>query len=336
VSDSVRWLLVGAGDVARKRVAAALASAPCSHLAAVCDLRADAAEALAREYNAQPFSNLDAALERADVNAVYIATPVALHVRHGLRALQAGKHILVEKPLGLDGAEALELAAAAARWPVRAGCAYFRRLFPAFEHTARMLAQGELGRIVTARLVYQSWFDPRGDDPKAWRVERARAGGGPLADMGSHMFDVLIGLLGMPLAVSARCDALLHPWDVEDTASIVMTLPGGAHVTASITWCARAWRHEFEIVGSEASLCWQPYDSGHLIKAVRGQVETLDLPPAANVHLPLVADFVEAIRTSRAPVCPLAEAAKTNLLLDAIYRSAQEHREVAPTDTLPG
>jgi predicted dehydrogenase len=245
-----------------------------------------------------------------------------------VQALAAGKHVLVEKPLGLSAAEAQAVVSAAQAAGTIAGCAYFRRLSARYAHAREMLARGEFGRLVLARMVYHTWFAPAADDPKAWRVARALGGGGPLSDMGSHMFDVLIGLCGLPATVFARCDNLVHAWDVEDTASVLMTLPNGAHVTASLSWASQAWRHEFELVGTQAKLDWLPYDSGPVARTVGRQTDMLDLPPAENVHLPLVEDFVQAVRTGQPPACSVAEAAQTNRLLDAIYQSAAEGRPV--------
>jgi predicted dehydrogenase len=323
------WLLVGAGDIARKRVAPALAKVKGSTLAGVCDPRQAAAQALAAEYGGVPvFADLETALRESPAAAVYLATPIHLHAPQAVQALQAGRHVLVEKPLGLDSRECAAVVTAAARTDRTAGCAYFRRLTPRYRHAQAMLARGEFGRLVLARLVYHSWFDPAPDDPKYWRVVRARSGGGPLSDMGSHMFDVLIGLLGRPASVYARCANLVHAWDVEDTASLLMTMPDGAQVTASLSWCAKAWRHEFEIVGTEAKVDWLPYDTGPITKTVGRQTESLDLPSHENVHWPLVEDFVEAVAAGRPPACPLAEAAQTTQLLDAISQSAAENRAI--------
>jgi predicted dehydrogenase len=325
----LNWLLVGAGDIARKRVAPALAAARNSALAGICDSRQAAARELAAHYPAaEVFGDLADALARTRADAVYLATPVHLHSAQAIQALQAGKHVLVEKPLGLSASEAERVVAVAQASGRTAGCAYFRRLSARYQHARELLARGAFGRLVLVRLVYHSWFAPAADDPKAWRVTRARSGGGPLSDMGSHMFDVLIGLCGLPGSVFARCDNLVHRWDVEDTASLLMTLPDGAHVTASLSWASKAWRHEFEIVGTQAKLDWLPYDSGSVLLTVERQTEALDLPPAENVHLPLVEDFVEAGLTGRPPACPVAEAAKTNRLLDAVYQSAAEGRAV--------
>jgi|SRR5579859_802668 len=333
----VKWLLVGAGDIARKRVAPALAASPNSTLVAICDPRQTAARELAAQHGVgEVYEDIGQALSRTTADAVYLATPIHLHAGHALQALAADKHVLVEKPLALSMAECRQLLDAAKGSRGLAGCAYFRRLSSRYQHASSMLQRGEFGRLVLIRLVYHSWFAPAPDDPKSWRVVRALSGGGPLSDMGSHMFDVLIGLCGLPAQVVARCSNLVHPWDVEDTASILMTLPDGAHITASLSWATKAWRHEFEIVGSEAKLDWLPYDTGPVIKTVGRQTTELDLPAADNVHQPIVADFVEAILGRRPPACSFAEAAKTNLLLDAIYQSAAEGQAVnlAATSTL--
>jgi len=146
--------------------------------------------------------------------------------------------------------------------------------------------------------------------------------------MGTHMFDVLIGLLGMPGRVFARCDNLVHSWEVEDSASVSMTMADGAHVLASFHWCSRTWRHEMEIVGTEGKLLWHPYDSGSVVYTAGREINDLQMPPAENVHLPLVQDFVDSVAGGRQPACGLHEAMKTNVLLDAIYRSARDNREV--------
>ncbi|MBI3948642.1 MAG: Gfo/Idh/MocA family oxidoreductase [Armatimonadetes bacterium] len=327
---NVRWLLVGAGDIARKRVAPALASAAGSEVVGVCDVREEEARRLAADLGATgSYSRLEEALAASPADAVYIATPVWLHVPQAVSALESGRHVLVEKPLGLNAAECARAVAAAERSGKVAGCAYFRRLFPRYQHTRQMLEDGEFGRVVHVRLTYFSWFAPTPDDPKYWRVVRAKSGGGPLSDMGTHMFDVLIGLFGLPVSVDARCENLVHAWDVEDSAGVLFQLPDGAQGVASFHWNSKTWRHEFEMVGTEAKIDWLPYDTGPVVKTVGREITDLQLPSAENVHLPLVEDFVQAVREGRAPVCPLEEAAKTNRLLDAIYRSAAERREVA-------
>ena len=121
---TVKWLLVGAGDVARQRVAAALHDAERSQLMGVCDVREEHAASLGKEYGAsEVFTDLETALRKTAADAVYVATPVWLHAPQAVAALQAGKHVLAEKPLGLTSQEAHEGVAAAEASGKRAGVA---------------------------------------------------------------------------------------------------------------------------------------------------------------------------------------------------------------------
>ncbi len=332
----VRWLLVGAGDIARKRVAPALATANGSVLTGICNPNAARLTTLADEYGvAERYTDIGTALASTTADAVYLATPVWLHVEQAVQALAAGKHVLIEKPLGLSADDCARLLQAAARNDRKIACAYYRRFSPRFRHAQQMLADGEFGRIVAMRIVYHSWFAPAPDDPKYWRVQREKSGGGPLSDMGCHMFDLLIGLFGMPATVFARCAHQVRAWNVEDGAAVLMTLHNGALVTASVHWNSPVRRHEMEIVGTKACLLWRPFDSGPVQKTVGDQHTALELPPADNVHLPLVEDFVDAIAQDRPPRFSLAESARANRLLDAIYRSSAEGQEVviSPEET---
>ena len=330
--SEVKWLCVGTGDIVRKRAAAALATADGGSLVGVCGGR-ERAQVIADEHHALGiYEDLDEALKQAAADAVYIGTPVYRHRDEALRAIAAGKHVLVEKPLGLSGDDAQQMEHAAANAGVTAGCAYYRRTFPRYRHLQKLLDDGALGRIVLVRTAYWGWFSPTPDDPKLWRVQNARSGGGPLMDMGSHMFDILIGLLGMPKTVFAHCATLVQDYEVEDSSVVTMTYPDGAQGIATFGWNSKTWTHEFEVVGSEAKVKWFPADGGKVVLTRGRDIDEIELNKADNVHTPLVADFNAAVAERREPVCPLAEAVKTNVLLDAVYRSSA-HREVVTLET---
>jgi len=324
-SSDIRWLLVGTGDIASKRVGPALNGVEGSRVVGVVSRNMDRAREFARQVGAaEAFGDLDEALQRTCANAVYVATAVNLHAQQARAAAHAGKHVLVEKPLALNGAEAQAAAQAAAAAKVVGGCAYYRRFSPRFIQAKEMIQRGELGKILLVRMVYHTDYNPSADDPKHWRVVRKLSGGGVLSDMGSHMIDVLIGLLGMPQIISAKVENLVHGYEVEDTASVLMTLPDGAQVTGSFSWASKAWGHELEIIGSAAKLRWSPFDAGKVVWSAGRESKEFDLPPPANVHLPLVEDFVQAIRQNRPPRVTLEEGAKTSTVLDAIYEAAKK------------
>lgn len=327
--NPLTWLLVGAGDISQKRVAPAIASGGGRRLAGICDSSLERARALAARFCcAEVYTDLDEALERSSAQAVYLATPVFLHSRQAAQVLTAGRHVLVEKPLGVSAADALLALRAAESTNLRAGCAYFRRLSARYLHAKQMLQAGEFGRVVSVRMSYASWFAPESADAKYWRVERDQSGGGPLADMGSHMLDILIGLFGGAAVVGARTANLVHHYQVEDSAAAFLEVEGNIPAFVSCHWCSRTWVHEFEIIGSEARLKWDPFDSGPVLKTIGSQTESLDLPPAPNVHTPLLDDFELAVRLGRDPAVPLREAYQTNVLLDAVYGIAPNASEV--------
>ena len=322
------WLLVGAGDIAQKRVGPAIVCSGGRRLVGICDSSLERARALAARFGCEAvYADLDGALERCPAQAVYLATPVFLHSRQAAQVLASGRHVLVEKPLGVCGADATIALKAAEGKDLRAGCAYFRRLSPRYLHAKQMLDAGEFGRVVSVRMSYASWFAPEPTDAKYWRVVRDYSGGGPLADMGSHMLDVLIGLFGEARVIAARTANVIHQYAAEDSAAAFLELEGGASVFIECHWCSRTWVHALEIIGTEASLKWNPFDSGPVLKTVGPKTEALDLPSAANVHAPLLDDFELAVRTGRDPAVSLREAYKTTVLLDAVYETARRSSE---------
>ena len=286
-ANPLRWLLVGTGDIVRKRVASALRNTEGSRLDAVCSARPDRAVEFAAEAGiGRVYSDYHAALADPEIDAVYIATPVALHVDQALHAMEAGKHVLVEKPLGLDGPDALRAAAKASERGLVAGCAYYRRCFPSFINACDLVASGRLGQLLEIRCSYASWFNPAPDDPKYWRVQRGMSGGGPLADMGSHMLDLMIRLAGAPTRVFGKVSTETHPYPVEDNAQFLLAFPGGAVAQGSFRWNSHTWSHDLEIIGTEGRLRWNVFDSGLAVKTIGRDTEELRVPNAENVHLP--------------------------------------------------
>ncbi|MDO9541644.1 MAG: Gfo/Idh/MocA family oxidoreductase [Kiritimatiellia bacterium] len=327
----VKWLLVGAGDIARNRVAPALAEAVNSEIVAVCDTRAEPAETLAKRFGVnQIYGDFEQALTKSGADAVYLATPVVLHVPHSLRVLESGKHLLVEKPLGLNATECRRLAEAAKSSNKLAGCAYYRRHSGYYKFTKAMVENGEFGQIVGGYMNYFTYHKPDKSALNYWTVVREKSGGGLLCHLGSHIFDILIGLFDLPLSVCAQCATLTNDWNVEDCAAIIIKLRNGALFTANFNWNSRTpCRHEWEFLGTRAKVSWGwPHDSEPLLKTVGREVQKIEIQKVKNIHLPLVQDFVDAVLNNRQPLCTVEEAFKTSLLTDAIYRSAAEGREV--------
>jgi len=324
----MNWLVVGIGDIAEKRVLPAIAAEPRCRIEAVCDVVQKRAEESAARYGARYYTDFSEALEDPDIEAVYISTPVFLHSPQAIEALGAAKHVLVEKPAALSYKEARRLVKAAENAKGKCAVAYFRRFYPRYNMAQRMLERGEFGQVVLIRMTYFSWFNPKESDPKYWRVTPAKSGGGVLSDMGAHMFDVMVGLFGLPESVFAKIETLTHSYKAEDSSVLIMNYANGMQAIGSFHWNSRTWSHEFEVIGTEAKVKWHPCDGPTVVKTVGRDIQEIESPNHDNAHYPLIEGFVSAVKTGREPTVSAEEAAKTNRLLDAVYLSARENREV--------
>jgi len=329
----IRWGIIGAGDIANKRVAPAISSLENATLVAVMRRDYEKAKAFAERHRIpKVYTSLDDLLADREIDAVYISTPIFLHAPQAIQALRAGKHVLVEKPMAMTVEEGREMIEMARKEGRTLGVAYFRRFYPKVERVRELLEDGTLGDVVMVVSMYHTWYDPSPDDPKAWRVHKGRAGGGVLWDMGSHRFDLLIGLFGMPTHLFAITDTLTHSYEVEDTASIFMRFRNGSHCVSTWNWNSKTWVDHLSIVGTKAKVILEPMDSENLTLIIgkdrRQEVHEEKIPLPENVHLPMIRDFVQALLEGRPPLESGEEGLKTNIILEAIERSAQMRSEV--------
>ena len=193
MTETLRLGFVGVGGVANLMASAAGESA---HLEfAACTARSStAAESFAQKHGPmRVHRDLDSLLADDDVDALYIGTPNALHAGQSLAAINAGKHVLVEKPMALTSAEALELAQAAERENRVLGVGFHLRHHDVFRELKRRIDAGAIGE---PRLVRASWGAVGGGTGSAWKTDRQLAGGGSLMAIGVHLLDLVPWLLG--------------------------------------------------------------------------------------------------------------------------------------------
>jgi predicted dehydrogenase len=161
------------------------------------------------------------------------AAPNALHLEPTLAALRRGKHVLCEKPLARDAAEARRLWLEARRAGVRHMCGFNLRFLPAVRLARQLLEAGELGEPTHFRARFLASSALRGDQGRTWRFDRTEAGSGAVADLGSHIVDLARYLVGEPVAVSAVVRTFVAerdgaPVDVDDAVAAVVEFAGGA------------------------------------------------------------------------------------------------------------
>lgn len=280
------WLVVGIGDITTKRVLPAILAEPRSRLAGI--VTRDPAKA--EPYSVPSWSGLPAALSQCGADAVYIATPVFLHAPQTIAALRAGKHVLCEKPMALHYAEALGMQQAAEETGRTLGIAYYRRMYPKVARAKELIESGAIGRPVFAEAASHDWFYPA-DGFRAWLIDPARSGGGPLRDIASHRIDLMNYLFGRPARVSGHLSTLVHPIQVEDNATVLIEYETGVRGLVDVRWHSRVPRDEFRVRGAEGEIDLTPLNGPRIVHpGGAGQI-----PAHANLHYPCIEDFVTAV-----------------------------------------
>jgi len=309
---AIHWLLIGIGDIARKRVIPAILSDPRSTLTGFVTRDAKKADAYPGTH---AWLTLEAALASDNqIDAVYIASPVVFHTQQAIAALRAGKHVLCEKPVAMNYAEAASIVKAANASGNLFGVAYYRRLYPKLMRAKELIAAGAIGQPLFAEGIYHGWLE---SEERGWLRDPALAGGGPLYDVASHRIDAMNFLFGKPERATGLRSNALHDLKVEDSATVLIGYAGGIHAVVDARWNSRISRDEFRIVGTDGELNLTPLNGPDL----RGPNIAEALSVAANVHQPAIENFVAAILDGAQLACPGDEAIWTDWITEQVMKS---------------
>jgi predicted dehydrogenase len=301
--NAVSFGLIGCGDIARKRVAPALRDLLNCELVAISRSQSSLAASFASEFGAKRwYPEWRDLLNDKEIQAVYIATPLHLHVEQTITAAEAGKHVLCEKPMGLNVAECDRMIQACRRNKVTLGIAYYRHFYPVVRRMKEIIASGEVGTPLIAQVNAFEWFDPPPSHPRAWLLNKEQSGGGPMFDFGCHRIEVLLDLFGDIRDVKAIASNRFFGREVEDVAVASFQFEQGTCATLTVAHSVREPQDTFDVFGSKGSLHVSVLNEGSL-RVVSEAGERTELhPSAANIHQPLIEDFAAAILEQRQPV----------------------------------
>ena len=316
---TIRWGLIGIGDIANKRVAAAIQSEPNSELVAVCRRSEPQLAHFADQFGvSRRFANADELIASPNLDAVYIATPVDCHCPHTIAAARAGKHVLVEKPMALDPAECDQMIAACDQAGVCLGVAYYRRFYPVVRRIEQLIGSGRLGRILSIACVTGN---PKRFPADDWRVIQARGGGGPLMDIGSHRLDLFMQLMGDVKSVKASMAGSLD-YEVEQVVTLLMQFSEGAHGVLQCCFGAVDTPDRLEIIATDGRVTVEDLNRGDLMLYTADGQEQESHPPASNLHAPLIEDFTAALAEQRSPAISGRIGKQTNDVIQMAYENA--------------
>lgn len=260
---TIRWGIIGCGDVTEVKSGPAFSKVPNSSLVAVMRRNAAKAEDYARRHGVGKWYNdATALINDPDVNAIYVATPPLQHEEYTLQALKAGKPVYVEKPMAVDAAAATRMAAAAVETGVKLCVAHYRRQQPLFLKVKSLLEEGAIGK---PRLVNLHCLQPHASPmitktEDAWRYNPAISGGGLFYDLAPHQLDLMLYFLGHPKHVSGVSLNASRLYNADDTTCGQVVFAND--VVFNGAWCFSVpeQRDSCEIIGTEGSLQFKIFE----------------------------------------------------------------------------
>jgi predicted dehydrogenase len=306
----LNWLVIGIGDITTKRVIPAIRSESRSHLYGVVTRDKSKGAGVAEHI----WDNLDAALSDPQIDAVYVATPVALHAPQTIAALKTGKHVLCEKPVAMNYSEASEMVRVAGESGKILGVAYYRRTYPKVQRARELIAQGAIGQPALAEANHHSASPAQGSF-RSWLLDPKLAGGGPLFDVASHRIDLLNYLFGKPVRAIGMLSNAVFQWRIEDNATALIEYESGVRGIVDVRWHSDIVRDQFRIIGTKGEINLDPLSGPELVHPGGSEL----LPVHANIHFPMIENFVAAVLDG-APLLSSGESAIwTDWVTEQVY-----------------
>lgn len=331
MSADIRLGLVGAGAIAQLAHLPVLSKIKGAKLAAICDNDGPKAGALAQRLGVPDiFTDIDELLDSDELDAVIIATPNHLHEPHVLRALKAKVHVLCERPLSLTtgGVNRILAAAEAADRKVVVGNNH--RFRSDVQQLRRFLEGGELGRVTGMRAGQYQFRSAQ----QGWRNSKAEAGGGAFLEFGYPLVDLALWLTDFPepVRLTAHMDRAKSP-GVEDAMLVHLECANGISYSFDVSWSyvgqeERLW---FEVVSTRGSARLSPL---RVVKELNGRPTNVSPTGAAaresaflQSYRAELTHFVSMLK-DESPYEPPTDQLKVMRVIDAVYQSAEEGREI--------
>jgi predicted dehydrogenase len=341
----VRFGIVGCGS-ASVPVGEAIVASPLTELVAVYDVNLDLANDLSGRFKGHAVGTFDEMLENPEVESVYIAVPHYLLAPLTKQALEAGKHALTEKPLGISLEEVDDLISLAEERQLALGVFYEMRYAPAHARAQKLIQEGAIGEIVGVQIqtlidkplsYWQSGYSGRSVNP--WRGNKAQAGGGVVLMNTSHLLDALCYVTGLTVtSVSAEIGTLVADVQVEDMAAATLrfdngaigSLIAGAHIPGADNeeyCCIYGTNGQIRLpdpYGSDPLRIYLRWAWGEFYAEQWQSIPTESVP----VYRRAIEDFARAVRTDGCAPISAQDARRVIAVVSALYQSAAERRTI--------
>ncbi|MBN1950086.1 MAG: Gfo/Idh/MocA family oxidoreductase [Bacteroidales bacterium] len=319
---TVKWGIIGAGDVCEKKSGPAFSRVPDSELVAVMRRDLDKAKDYARRHHVlRYYGSVHELLADAEVNAIYIATPPAYHEEYAIASAKAGKQVYIEKPVTIDSVGCEKLIKVARQQQVRMSVAHYRRKLPLFLKVKELIEQDAIGevRLVEIHLFQSPENNLVAETESNWRIIPEISGGGLFHDLAPHQLDILCWLFGEPDFFSGYSFNQGGAYGAPDTTRLSARFQCSVFMNGvwSFNMPEQMKEDSCVIYGAKGKIRFS-FFRDPLLQLVNGdgcQEIVNDLP--ATIQQPMIRDVVRFFKGEIANPAPLEEALWTMQLLDS-------------------
>ncbi|MBN1379804.1 MAG: Gfo/Idh/MocA family oxidoreductase [Gammaproteobacteria bacterium] len=317
---TVRWGMIGCGDVTEVKSGPAFSLVEGSELVAVMRRNRALAEDYARRHDVPAFyDNADSLINDPQVDAVYIATPPSSHMELALKVAAAGKPCCVEKPMALNHSECMQMNQAFSKKKIPLFVAYYRRSLPRFLKIKEWLSANEIGQV---RQLNWRLYKPPGiaDKQKTtnWRTDPAIAGGGYFVDLASHGFDLFQYLLGDIAEVAGFSENQQKLYKAEDAVIACFRFRDGVLGTGSWNFAAHFTEENVEIIGERGKIEFAVFDEQPVRLCTENKNESLMIENPKHIQFFHIENMIAHLNHERVHPSLGTDAAKTNWVMDNI------------------
>ncbi len=328
----VKFGIVGFGLHAVKRLMPGFLEAKHCQVTALSRRSMEKAQASAKQFDIPlAFDSVEALCQSSEVDAVLVTTPNAMHLQDVLTAARHGKHVLCEKPMGVNADECRQMVEAASKAGVLLGVAQVFRFEDSTRRLRERLAAGQIGKPIFARAEFS--FPGKTGHARQWLYDPAVAGGGPIADVGVHCIDGLRYILqDEVISVSARASRDEVSGTLEAAAAIILEFAKGTLATVQVSFRAD-YRTPLEIVGEHGALrAENGFNVEHPVNVERRDVwETVETETVSNApaYTRQVDAFAQAVEGGEPFPVSGEEGWQNQEIIDAAYRSINSGKSEA-------
>ncbi len=317
--DTIRWGIIGCGDVTEKKSGPAFQKADNSELVAVMRRNGKLAEDYAKRHKVPRwYSDAGKLINDPEVNAIYIAAPPDSHLKYTLDAAEAGKPVYVEKPMALNYSQCQKMIKACEDAKVPLFVAYYRRALPTFLKIKSLIDSGSLGNVLFVNVSYYARPSEKDKDETNWRINPEIAGCGYFCDLASHMFDLLQYYFGNIISAKGFTANQGKQYNAEDIVTSAFSFEGNIQGTG--LWCFNACEDldRTEIIGTEGKIVFSFFTNSPFRLMNGSKIEEFDIKYPLHVQQPLIQNVVDdLLGRGKSPSTGIT-GAKTNWVMDKI------------------